>query len=99
MHVRGRGVACAVPGADRNRRPRGECGVAFRRSLAATGSLDGGVDEFELSIPRRPEMIATLEQERGRMTERIQCLTRSRDAIADYLDEVRNNIRSGPAGE
>ncbi|MFF4417706.1 MerR family transcriptional regulator [Streptosporangium sp. NPDC001559] len=36
-----------------------------------------------------PEMIATLEHERDRMTERIQSLTRNRDAIADYLDTVR----------
>ncbi|WP_219465984.1 MerR family transcriptional regulator [Nonomuraea rhizosphaerae] len=36
-----------------------------------------------------PEMIATLEGERDRMTDRINCLTRNRDAIADYLDTVR----------
>ncbi len=36
-----------------------------------------------------PEMISTLETERDRMTERITCLTRNRDAIADYLDAVR----------
>ena len=36
-----------------------------------------------------PEMIATLEHERDRMTERVQCLTRNRDAIAEYLDAVR----------
>lgn len=36
-----------------------------------------------------PEMIATLEHERDRMTERIQSLVRNRDAIADYLDAVR----------
>jgi DNA-binding transcriptional MerR regulator len=38
-----------------------------------------------------PEMIATLEHERDRMTARVQCLTRNRDAIADYLDAVRND--------
>ncbi|MFF7245317.1 MerR family transcriptional regulator [Embleya sp. NPDC008237] len=37
-----------------------------------------------------PEMIATLEHERDRMTERVNCLTRNRDAIAEYLDAVRN---------
>lgn len=36
-----------------------------------------------------PEMLATLEHERDRMTERIACLTRNRDAIAEYLDAVR----------
>ncbi|MGP4020861.1 MerR family transcriptional regulator [Saccharopolyspora sp. 5N708] len=43
-----------------------------------------------------PEMIATLEHERDRMTERIQFLTRNRDAIADYLDAVLDK-RSGTA--
>jgi DNA-binding transcriptional MerR regulator len=36
-----------------------------------------------------PETIAILVQEHDRMTERIQCLVRNRDAIADYLDAVR----------
>ncbi|GAA2798898.1 MerR family transcriptional regulator [Nonomuraea dietziae] len=36
-----------------------------------------------------PEMIATLEHERDRMSERVACLTRNRDAIADYLEAVR----------
>jgi DNA-binding transcriptional MerR regulator len=36
-----------------------------------------------------PEMIATLEQERDRMTRRVECLTRNRDAVAEYLDAVR----------
>lgn len=36
-------------------------------------------------------MIATLENERDRMTERIRCLTRNRDAIAGYLDAVLTN--------
>ncbi|WP_158883223.1 MerR family transcriptional regulator [Amycolatopsis anabasis] len=38
-----------------------------------------------------PEMIATLEHERDRMTERIRCLTRNRNAIVEYLDAVRRN--------
>jgi DNA-binding transcriptional MerR regulator len=46
-----------------------------------------------------PEMIATLELERDRMTERIRCLTRNRDAIADYLDAVRGNNRPDAASE
>jgi DNA-binding transcriptional MerR regulator len=37
-----------------------------------------------------PEMLAALEGERDRMTERIQFLTRNRDAIAAYLDAARN---------
>jgi DNA-binding transcriptional MerR regulator len=36
-----------------------------------------------------PEMIATLERERDRMTERIEFLARNRDAIAEYLEAVR----------
>lgn len=36
-----------------------------------------------------PEMLATLEQERDRMTERIRCLVRNRDAVAEYLEAVR----------
>ncbi|MGW1974377.1 MerR family transcriptional regulator [Streptomyces sp. NPDC001889] len=35
-----------------------------------------------------PEMIAALEHERDRMTERIRCLTRNRDAISSYLTAV-----------
>ncbi|MDT0568921.1 MerR family transcriptional regulator [Streptomyces sp. DSM 3412] len=36
-----------------------------------------------------PETIATLEGERRRMTDRIECLMRSREAISGYLDAVR----------
>ncbi|MEV7028263.1 MerR family transcriptional regulator, partial [Kitasatospora sp. NPDC093558] len=36
-----------------------------------------------------PDMIATLENERDRMSDRIRCLTRNRDAIAEYLEAVR----------
>jgi DNA-binding transcriptional MerR regulator len=36
----------------------------------------------------KPEMIATLQREQARLSERIECLTRNRDAIADYLDTV-----------
>ena len=45
-----------------------------------------------------PEMIATLERERDRMTARVQCLTRNRDAIADYLDAVRNEVSTALSG-
>lgn len=41
-----------------------------------------------------PDMLATLQHERDRMTERIACLVRNRDAISDYLDIVRDNERS-----
>ncbi|MEO3973644.1 MerR family transcriptional regulator [Streptomyces sp. CAU 1734] len=34
------------------------------------------------------EMVAVLEHERDRMTERIRCLTRNRDAIGEYLTAV-----------
>ncbi len=35
------------------------------------------------------DTIALLENERDRMTERIRCLERNRDAIASYLEAVR----------
>jgi DNA-binding transcriptional MerR regulator len=35
-----------------------------------------------------PEMIATLRREQAGLSERIECLTRNRDAIADYVDKV-----------
>ncbi|MGW5120229.1 MerR family transcriptional regulator [Streptomyces noursei] len=35
-----------------------------------------------------PEMVSTLEHERDRMTDRIACLIRNRDAIGAYLDAV-----------
>lgn len=46
-----------------------------------------------------PEMIATLQRERDRMTDRIQCLTRNRDAMADYLDAVCGDGRPGTAAQ
>jgi len=36
-----------------------------------------------------PEMLAILEHERDRMTERVDFLTRSRDAINDYLEAIK----------
>lgn len=36
-----------------------------------------------------PELIATLEQERERIDQRVRCLTRNRDAIASYLEALR----------
>lgn len=37
-----------------------------------------------------PEILATLEQERDKMSERIECLTGNRDAIGRYLDAVKD---------
>ncbi|MEU6883027.1 MerR family transcriptional regulator [Streptomyces sp. NPDC046712] len=45
-----------------------------------------------------PEMLATLENERDRMTERIRFLTRNRDAVAEYLDAVREKLATGSVG-
>jgi hypothetical protein len=33
-------------------------------------------------------MVATLRTEQARLSERVACLTRNRDAIAGYLDKV-----------
>ncbi|QIS08591.1 MerR family transcriptional regulator [Nocardia arthritidis] len=38
-----------------------------------------------------PEMLALLEDQLTRMSRRIDCLARNRDAIAEYLDAVRAN--------
>ncbi|MFF5093240.1 MULTISPECIES: MerR family transcriptional regulator [Actinosynnema] len=39
-----------------------------------------------------PETIAQLERERERMEARINCLTRNRDAISEYLGLVRDAL-------
>ncbi|MFI7504671.1 MerR family transcriptional regulator [Streptomyces sp. NPDC049687] len=44
-----------------------------------------------------PETIATLEGERQRMTDRIECLLRSREAISGYLEAVRREQRPAAA--
>jgi DNA-binding transcriptional MerR regulator len=36
-----------------------------------------------------PEMISTLERERDAIDSRVRCLSRNRDAITSYLDEIR----------
>jgi hypothetical protein len=47
-----------------------------------------------------PEMLAVLEHERDRMTERIDLLTRNRDAIDAYVDAVRDGRPiDAPAGQ
>lgn len=54
----------------------------------------------DISFPdATPEMLATLEGELERMTERIAVLARNRDAIVDYLGAVRERMSSGPADE
>ncbi|GHH83336.1 MerR family transcriptional regulator [Kitasatospora indigofera] len=42
-----------------------------------------------------PEMLATLTLERDRMTERINCLIRNRDSVAEYLDAVSGGLADG----
>ncbi|WP_075926529.1 MerR family transcriptional regulator [Nocardiopsis sp. CNR-923] len=37
-----------------------------------------------------PEMLALLEHERDRMSQRIACLSRNRNAISEYLEAVRD---------
>ncbi|WP_327151579.1 MerR family transcriptional regulator [Nocardia sp. NBC_01329] len=41
-----------------------------------------------------PEMIATLERERDRMAEKIECLTKNHRAINGYLEAVSHEIRA-----
>ncbi|MFB7945768.1 MerR family transcriptional regulator [Kitasatospora phosalacinea] len=45
-----------------------------------------------------PEMLATLVQERDRMTERINCLVRNRDAMDEYLAVVSATEAEAGAG-
>ncbi|MDV8005777.1 MerR family transcriptional regulator [Rhodococcus sp. IEGM 1318] len=40
-------------------------------------------------VDATPEMLTTLEHERDRMSDRIEFLTRNRDAIIGYLDAVK----------
>ncbi len=70
--------------------------------LQITGLLDAGLPTriIEQLLPclEQPqtiyvpdvtqEMIVTLRREQARLTERIEFLTRNRDAVADYLDKV-----------
>jgi DNA-binding transcriptional MerR regulator len=39
-----------------------------------------------------PEMLASLEQQRAQMDDRVRCLTESRDAITAYLDVARQRL-------
>ncbi|OLT05041.1 MerR family transcriptional regulator [Pseudonocardia sp. CNS-004] len=92
-----------------DRRPNGyrEYGDAIvDRVLQVRGLLDAGLPTRVIKqiLPcletrvihvadATPETIATLEGELDRMTERIRCLTRNRDAVAAYLDAVRRARR------
>ncbi|GBP99781.1 MerR family DNA-binding transcriptional regulator [Streptomyces spongiicola] len=88
------------------------CERSVDRVLQIRGLLDSGLPTRIikqvlpcLKLPRAihvtdaaPETIATLERERDRMTRRIECLVRSRDAISEYVEAVRRN-RPRPAAE
>lgn len=45
-----------------------------------------------------PELLKILAEERDRMTDRIDCLTRNRDAINGYLDAVNQATAQRRAG-
>lgn len=42
-----------------------------------------------------PQMLSLIEEERDLLTSRIDCLTRNRDAIANYLAEARTQQSPG----
>ncbi|MFD7136923.1 MerR family transcriptional regulator [Streptomyces sp. NPDC059894] len=91
---------------------RDYCERSVDRVLQIRGLLDSGLPTRIikqvlpcLKQPRSirvadatPETIATLEQELDRMTRRIECLIRSRDAVSAYVDAVRRD-RSPAAPE
>ncbi|WP_101253931.1 MerR family transcriptional regulator [Streptomyces barkulensis] len=88
------------------------CERSVDRVLQIRGLLDSGLPTRVikqilpcLKQPRSihvagatPETITTLERERERMTQRIECLIRSRDAVSDYLEAVRGARRPATAG-
>ncbi|KRC51733.1 MerR family transcriptional regulator [Leifsonia sp. Root227] len=39
-----------------------------------------------------PEMVATIEEQRDKMDERIRCLTQNRDALSAYLGAVTRQV-------
>jgi DNA-binding transcriptional MerR regulator len=45
-----------------------------------------------------PEIIATLEHQRDRLTQRIDLLTRNRDAMTTYIGELRGCARPASVG-
>jgi DNA-binding transcriptional MerR regulator len=70
-----------------------EAGLPTRVITQLLPCLDTGVVHVRDATP---ETIATLERELDRMTVRIGCLTRNRDAVAGYLDAVRRARRPIP---
>jgi len=98
--------------ADNGYREYGESHVDVVRQIA--GLLDAGLPTriIEQLLPCldtpqtiyvpdvTPEMIETLQREQARLSERIEFLTRNRDAVADYLDKVIGvkSASSAPAG-
>ena len=76
------------------------------------GLLDSGIPTRVINVilpcleqPRqivvddaKPELLELLAAERDRMTNRIECLARNRDAIASYLDAVAEATGQTRAG-
>ncbi|MFC6880757.1 MULTISPECIES: MerR family transcriptional regulator [Actinomadura] len=79
---------------DRVRQVRGllEVGLPTRIIKQILPCLDSS---REIYLPYvTPDMIATLEHERDRMAEKIECLTKNHRAINDYLEAVSHEIRA-----
>ncbi|MEU6861004.1 MerR family transcriptional regulator [Glycomyces sp. NPDC046736] len=57
----------------------------------------GGPRDIYFPDPE-PDMLALLEEQRDRMTRKAECVLKNRDAIAAYLDRVRNPEAS-PGGD
>ena len=70
-----------------------EAGLSTRLILAILPCLQSLRDPI-IFEGVTPETVTALERERDRLTERIEVLTRNRDAVAAYLAELRQ--RSNP---
>ncbi|RJL24032.1 MerR family transcriptional regulator [Bailinhaonella thermotolerans] len=79
---------------DRVRQVRGllEVGLPTRIIKQILPCLDGSRAIYLPYVT--PDMIATLERERDRMAEKIECLTKNHRAISDYLEAVSHEIRA-----
>jgi DNA-binding transcriptional MerR regulator len=79
------------PTVDRVRQVRGllDAGLPTRIIKQILPCLDKPRDLPEAT----PELIASLELQRDRMTARIECLTKNRDAVAEYLEAVLERDR------
>jgi DNA-binding transcriptional MerR regulator len=76
------------------------------RAVQIRGLIDSGIptkiiglilpclDQQRAIVPEEiePELLAILGQERDRMTERIDFLTRNRDSIASYMKEAEDAL-------